>query len=326
MGIGGYKPFPAEFTDNKKYGDCKGLSFYTYSILKLLGIKSYVALVNAEFNNEPVDPAFPCNQFNHVILCIPQPKDTIWLECTSKTNDFGILGAFTENRNALLITDDGGILVATPKSTSSENKSDVITKVVLKDDGSGTTSTLLRSTGDFKEIMNSIIDEKKDDQKESIVFYMGFKQPDEFIITKEDEPGSITAIDLAIEKIPEFIAGNKMFLSPRIYKIWTTKLPKSVNRKQDYYFQCPFEKTDTAVYILPAGYKQNAFPQAKEIKCDFGSYSTKYWYDTERNAIFSIASFVLIQNKIPAGKYASVKKFFDEILLDDTQKIVIKKD
>ncbi len=68
LGIGGYKPFPASFTDQKKYGDCKGLSFYMHAVLKSIGIKSYVALINAEYNREPVDPLFPCNQFNHMIL------------------------------------------------------------------------------------------------------------------------------------------------------------------------------------------------------------------------------------------------------------------
>ena len=66
--------------------------------LKAVGIKSYIALINAKYNSEPVDPSFPENGFDHVILCIPQPKDSIWLECTSNTTDFGVLGSFTENR------------------------------------------------------------------------------------------------------------------------------------------------------------------------------------------------------------------------------------
>jgi transglutaminase-like putative cysteine protease len=45
LGIGGYKPLPAEFTDKKKYGDCKGLSNYMQAVLAVVGIKSYQALV-----------------------------------------------------------------------------------------------------------------------------------------------------------------------------------------------------------------------------------------------------------------------------------------
>ena len=226
LGIGGVKPFPAKFTDEKKYGDCKGLSFYMFAILKSLGVKSHIALINSRYNSEAIDPDFPMDRFNHVILCVPQKNDSIWLECTSKTTDFNILGSFTENKNALLITENGGVLVPTPRSQSSENVSSAMTYIDLLEDGSGKSSTRLYSKGEYKEVINSILTEKKDDQKDLLVNYLGFKQPDEFKISDSSlSSGCNTEIQLAIEKIPQFIAGNKMFLSPRIYGFWKSKLP-----------------------------------------------------------------------------------------------------
>ncbi len=328
LGIGGYKPFPASFTDQKKYGDCKGLSFYTHAVLNALGIKSYVALINAEYNKEPVDPNFPCNQFNHMILCIPQKKDSIWLECTSNTNDFAVLGNFTENRNALLITENGGVLVPTPKSKSSDNVFNAMTRIKLEGDGSGKTETVLNTSGEYKQDMvNYLFNEKKDDQKYVIVNYYGFKQPDEFNVEKIEEGNKfVTNLNMSIEKIPEFVAGSKMFLTPRMYKIWSMKLPKSENRRLDYYFECPFEKTDTTVFKLPEGYTADALPVEKNIKCEYGSYDSKYWYSATDKSVYSTAKLVLTQHKIPAAKYAGVKTFFDDVLKEDAQRIVIKKE
>ncbi|RYE36630.1 MAG: DUF3857 domain-containing protein, partial [Sphingobacteriales bacterium] len=45
LGIGGLKPFPASFVDVKKYGDCKALSNYMYTLLKSVGIQSHYAIV-----------------------------------------------------------------------------------------------------------------------------------------------------------------------------------------------------------------------------------------------------------------------------------------
>jgi hypothetical protein len=115
LGIGGLKPFPAEFVDQKKYGDCKALSNYMVAMLKAVNIPAYYAKVRSGANEEPCNVAFPFDMSNHIIVCVPFKGDTTWLECTSSTQQFGKLGSFTENRNALLITEDGGKLVNTAK-------------------------------------------------------------------------------------------------------------------------------------------------------------------------------------------------------------------
>jgi transglutaminase-like putative cysteine protease len=326
LGIGGFRPFSAEFTDNKKYGDCKALSNYMRAALKAVGIESHPAWINAQYNGLPVDPSFPRDNFNHVILCVPQPKDSIWLECTSSTAEFGVLGSSTENRNALLLTDEGGILVPTPVSKPEQNCFNVNTIIQLKEDASGTTETMFKTNGRYRQIMEHFLTENKDDQKEYFVRGLGFKQPDEFEFKKKEAEGMhTTTLVMALEKVPEFVAGNKMFISPRLYKLSASKLPKAENRKLDYYFYNPFEQNDTTVIQLPAGYTMDALPTNKELSCAYATYSTKYWFNEEQKAIYSSAKLVLKQQKIPAASYAEVKKFFDEILLDDSQRIVVKK-
>jgi hypothetical protein len=326
LGIGGVKPFPAKFTDEKKYGDCKGLSLYMLAALKAVGVKSHCALINSNYNAEPVSPEFPCDLFNHVILCVPQQKDSLWLECTSPTNEFAVLGTFTENRNALLLTENGGMLVATPKSKSSDNIMTTATTVKLAEDGSGTTTTKVSSRGDYRDIMNAVLTAKKDDQKQLLVRYLGFKQPDEFAIIKKGQQETLDVdIDLSIEKIPQFSAGSKMFLNPRVNDIWKSVLPKADDRKQDYFFKYPFIKTDTTIYDLPQGYVAESLPPASSLGCDFGTYVTTYTYVKEKNQVVSVARLELLQNRITAAKYAEVKKFFDSVMGEDTHKVVIKK-
>ncbi|NII28504.1 DUF3857 and transglutaminase domain-containing protein [Pseudoflavitalea sp. X16] len=326
LGIGGWKSLPATFTDQKKYGDCKGLTNYMHAALKAVGVRSHRALINSQYDMAPVDPNFPMARFNHVILCVPQPKDTIWLECTNKVIDFGMLGSSTENRNALLITEEGGVLVPTPKSVATANKFDVLTTIVIQPDGSGKVVSKFNTTGYFKMLIDYVVNEKKDDQKDFIVNYMGYKQPDEFIFARKEDPVNMLAeLEMVIEKVPEFIAGNKMFLSPRQYKLSETKLPKADKRKLDYYFKNPYVKTDTTMIKLPDGFAIEALPQSKEIKCGLASYQTKFWYDEGQKTIFSATSLMLNQLQIPAAEYAAVKKFFDDVALDDAQRIVIKK-
>jgi len=327
LGIGGYKPFPANFTDSKKYGDCKGLSNFMQAALEAVGIKSYQALINRQANGLPLDTDFPRNGFNHVILFVPDKKDSIWLECTSNSLEFGHLDITTENKNALVVTEAGGVLIPTPKSNSKSNTFSALSIISMLDDGSGNMETTFKSTGEYKELMEDIVKEKKDEQKESFVLGFSFKQPDEFEFTKrETEDIHTTVLKMTVEKIPEFTAGSKIFLAPRLYKFWGRKLPKAENRRLDFYFNFPFERTDTTIYKLPEGYKADVLPPAKELKCEYASYSSKHWYDENQKAVYSTVTLALRQQVIPAAKYAEVKKFFDDVIMNDGQRIVVKKE
>ena len=327
LGIGGYKPFEADFVDKKKYGDCKALSNYTQACLNAVGIKSYQALINADYNKEPVDPDFPYNGFNHVIVCVPMDKDSVWLECTSTTVECGVLGNFTENRNALLITEDGGKLVATPRSRATENELSTNERIILNTDGSGTAKVVLRGTGEYKQIFLHYFGEQvKDEQKKYLVNDMGFIQPDEFEIRYDKKNNqNLVEATMSIEKVPDFTAGSKMFLNPRIYKLWSYALPKSENRTQDFYFYHPLIKTDTTTYHLPDGYGIEAMPKTRELKFEYGTYTTSYVFDEKQKTITTTARLVLNEYKIPVEKFLETKKFFNDVLAEYTEKIIIKR-
>lgn len=260
------------------------------------------------------------------ILCVPLEYDTVWLECTSNTSEFGVLGPSTENRNALLLTEDGGKLVPTPGSKPENYRTNIVTTIKLVGVGGGITETIFRANGRQRDAFEHFLTETRDKQKEYFVQNLGFKQPDDFEFKKKEVSGiHTTELRMAIEKIPEFVAGSKMFLSPRIYKFYTARLPRSENRQLDYHFPNPFEKMDTTIFQLPEGFTIDALPEGKELKCAYAQYNTKYWFDEQKKAIYSTARLVLNQHRIPAAEYAEVKKFFDNILLDDGQRIVIRK-
>jgi hypothetical protein len=159
---------------------------------------------------------------------------------------------------------------------------------------------------------------KKEDQKEYIVFRIGFKQPDDFEFARQESGGMYTSGQkMVMEKVPEFTAGNKMFLAPRLYKIWASKLPKADNRKLDFYFPHHFIEVDITIFELPNGAAPDALPKEKSLQYAYGSYKTKYWFNEAEKANYSTATLQLNQHKIPAAQYTAIKQFFDEVMMDD---------
>ena len=97
-----------------------------------------------------------------MILFVPLKEDSVWLECTiSITFYFGSLDISTENKNALLITEKGGVLVSTPASNSHSNIFSAYSKVMLKEDGSGDMETTFHTAGEYREMIDEYFKNQK---------------------------------------------------------------------------------------------------------------------------------------------------------------------
>jgi len=104
--FGGLVPMPAQYVVDNKYGDCKALVNYQKALLESVGIKSYYTVVYAGSPVIESDKGIPFPNFNHIILLVPDGKDSIWLDCTGRTNPFNYLGTFTSGRKAFVINKD----------------------------------------------------------------------------------------------------------------------------------------------------------------------------------------------------------------------------
>ena len=328
LGIGGWRPFPADFVQEKKYGDCKALSNYTQAALDAAGIKSYYAVVNAGANEEPAKEDFPASRFNHIILCIPQPKDSIWLECTSTTSDFGELGDFTENRKALLITENGGVLVNTPASKASGNLFSTNTHIHLNDDGTGKTTASIFGTGEFKQEMVAYTFQQSDDDKRNyLIKGIEWQQPDVIAITNGSRFEKPYRVDVKAEyeQLPSFKAGSKMFLKPRLYPLFDEDIPDNDKRTQNYFFDFPYIKKDTTVFHLPEGFGVEMLPKEKTVSYPFGKYNSQYHWNEASKELTITAVLEITQHEIKAEGYKELMNFRKDVEADMNEKIVVKR-
>lgn len=327
LGIGGLKPFPATFVDDKKYGDCKALVNYMYALLKAADVPSYYAVVKAGANQQAADPAFPYNAFNHIILCVPMKGDTTWLECTSMHQPFGKLGSFTENRNAVLITEDGGKLVNTPRSIMGDNKFDSFVHLELNADGSAKADLKFLSTGEYRSLYTELAGEKLDLQKRYLMSSLKLKQPSVFEFKDAPDANGIkeTDIQLQYDNFCDLLAGNKQFYRPRVFDLWSVTLPEAEKRKFDFYFEHPMQKSCITTIDLPAGFDVESLPTDVNLKFSYGDYKSSYKYDAAKNQVIATTYFNLNNQVIPAAKYVEMQTYMEGIAKAQSKKLVIKR-
>lgn len=164
LGIGGLQPMKASDVGKTGYGDCKALSNFMVSILKYAGIESYYCEIG-NGNLKIRKPDFTSvSQTNHIIVCVPMKKDTIWLENTSQNIPFNYIGSGNSNRKALMIEDEGAKIVNTHMYSYKDNVNRVNSEIEISRDG--------KVSFDIKDIGSGLLAEsyiyKLDESKEDL--------------------------------------------------------------------------------------------------------------------------------------------------------------
>lgn len=329
LGIGGFRPFPASFVDDKKYGDCKALSNYLKSALEAVGVKANIVIIQGGMTPRNVMEDFPANYFNHAILCIPQAQDTIWLECTSTTLPFAELGPFTENRKAMMVTDNGGVLVNTPVSNYKNNTESINTVIEVNEDGGAEVNVLYALKGDGRdELLMRFHDLKEDEKRKFFITDKEWKQPDIFDISTSPDKANpyLVKAKMEYEKIYSFNAGSKLFFEPRLYPIFDEEIPEYEKRVRDYYFSCPYQSTDTTLYKFPVGYTLETMPKNKSVSQPFAQYACNYTWDATAHTLSSVALLQIKERVIKATDYTKLVDFKKQVLASVNEKIVMKKE
>ena len=139
LGIGGWQPAAAATVWQKGMGDCKALANYTKAMLTAVGIPSVYTIIHTDRRH--LHPDFvSMNQFNHVILQVPLPQDTLWLECTNPALPLGFLHDGIAGHDCLLITGDGGRVSRVPAYPEEQNRTVNKADIRLRSDGSADVS------------------------------------------------------------------------------------------------------------------------------------------------------------------------------------------
>jgi hypothetical protein len=120
VGIGGYKPRFASQTFQKKYGDCKDLTFLYLMLLRKAGVEGYPALVDTR-SKKFFHPDFPSpSQFNHCIAYLPAIGGGTWVDTTVKNFRLGEIPSVIQGKSALVAGGPNALLTI-PDDPSTAN-------------------------------------------------------------------------------------------------------------------------------------------------------------------------------------------------------------
>lgn len=347
LGIGGWQPHAAPDIFTHKYGDCKDKATLMSAMLREIGVDSYYVAINVTRGgaNPQAPPAMIW--FNHVILAIRLPDGLsdaslhsiyqdpklgrlLIFDPTDEYTPFGELRGELQNNYGLLVTPDGGELVAIPQMPPQSSGVSRISKVTIDASGnlSGDVHEIRRGDSGLYERMALKSVTKDADKVKHLETLLAHSMAN-FRITKATATNvdqtalpfvydySIVSADYAKN------AGGLLLVRPHLVGTWSSGLLETKEpRKFPVEFDGPEANTEIADITLPPGYVVDDLPPPADAEFSFANYHSKT--EVKGNVLHYTRTMEIKELSVPVSKLEELKKFYRIIASDERNTAVIK--
>jgi hypothetical protein len=263
VGIGGWRPHEAKSVFDSRYGDCKDLTFLWLAMLDQFEIEAYPALIRTR-NHKPLVPDFPKDWFDHVIGCAVVGTDTIWADLTAPGYRAGTLPYQAEDRFALIITEDGGVLCRTPLSLPHNNQ--LIRSLTGTLDSAGDLTFFLRATVAGHKLRlfgrGATVDNDNRKAAEVLGVLPGRLAVDS--MSFNPDAGGLSADIRVSGKITEWAEfTRRRVIFPLTFAGWAAPQPMIDGTNGSLAMQRPYpcHEIDSLLIVLPPGYTREFVPE-----------------------------------------------------------------
>ena len=328
IGIGGWKPFKASEVDRLGYGDCKGLTNYTLALLQAVGIKSNYTVLYAGDSQRNLESDFAAMQGDHAILNIPQENsEDIWLECTNQKLPFGFIGNFTDDRDVLVVTPEGGKIKHTKKYSTNENTQLIKGKYSVTNEGNINVQATINSAGiqyDNKYWLETETPRDLDTHyKKRWNYVNGIYIENMHINNNKITNQFIEDVSFQATSYTKK-AGNRMLLTVNALNRNTEVPDRYRDRKHPLKIERGFKNVDEVEIKLPSDYSIESSPQNVFIENKFGYYKAELQPKADNTLIYK-REFVINDGDFPKEDYDAFREFYKNVSTQDNSKITLIK-
>ena len=326
IGIGGWKPMLASDVDKLSYGDCKALTNYTKTLLDAVGVPSYYTVVYGDRMKWDIMEDFSSLQGNHVILGIPDNDEITWLECTSQDTPYGYIGKFTNDRDVLIITPEGGKIAHTKVYETEENIQEGIANVKVDANGNVTATFKRISKGLQYDDKYMLPKEKQEDidqyYKKKWNYINGFSLTDIKLDNNRQEVIFTEELTLNIPNYANPVSNDYLFCA-NIFNQNQYIPPGIDTRKQNLYIGNGYVDIDTVTVEVPENFDIDGLPDETILETKFGKYQINFNINSDNNLVYT-RKMVLNKGEYPPSEYENFRDFLRSIARLDKTKILLK--
>ena len=344
VGIGDFRPHSATEVFTHQYGDCKDKATLLSTMLHEVGIDSYYVLINT--NRGEVNPDFPSMRFDHVILAIRIPervKDAsfygivdhpklgrlLFFDPTNSYVPLGSLPSYLQDNIGLVITPDGGTIVALPLLPPATNRLLRTAKLSLTSSGNLNGEVQeVRWGGPAVQSREQFLTVAPADRQKILEKFLGNTLTN-FSLTGASL-GNLEKYDQTLTVDYKFAvdgyaktAGNLLILRPGVVGTKGSNLLSGKPRKYPIEFQEATRQDDVFDIDLPAGYVVDELPKPVLAECAYGTYKSEVL--VADNVLHYKRTYEIRDVTVPTQKLDEVRDFFHQIAADEKSSAVLRR-
>ena len=329
FGAGAYEPHSASDVFKNRYGDCKDQATLLVTMLRCAGVKAWPVLVPTGFKGTTSARLPSPGVFNHAIAVAEIDGKKVWLDSTAEVCPFGEVPPPDRGCEVLVIKDGVGEWAKIPEYAPEENKTTQTSSITLDPTGgiSASVSYVASGSGDlsargtYKYAKPNRVKESFEATVSEITAGATLKNYSVGDPMRRDEPLRVTY---------DFEAGGwadrtRKFLifRPSLYQDALSGTPFS---KSDRTYDISFGGRSMSVaeteITLPDGFTVEEIPQNVTLNSDFATFDRTYTLDGGKLKV--VETLTRRDAKIPASRYAEVKKFYEGAIQAQKAQVVLR--
>ncbi len=325
LGIGGLQPIAAADVCRAGFGDCKGLSNYARAMLAELGIDSRYTVISTD-NARLLGDFASANQMNHVILQVPLPKDTLWLECTNAELPFGYVHSNIAGHDALLINPDGGKMCRLPSYPDTLNTQVNNARVVLSATGEARIENRETSRLFQYEAESGITRLEPARQKDRMRSGINLAQAEVSNIKVSEQKTAHPQVDISYTISSNQYGnktGNRLFVPLNVFRKGFA-IADNKQRTQPIHISYGYLDTDTIRLQLPEGYLIESLPRTQNLEGKFGTFQTSI--DVNGREVCIVQRILMRRGVYPKEAYTEFADFRKQVAGQYDAKIILRKE
>jgi hypothetical protein len=327
---GGYTPHRADETLAHNYGDCKDKATLMRSLLKAIGIDSYLVTISADDRGYVRQEWASPTQFNHAIIAV-RVSDAVSLptvladtplgrllifDPTDSITPVGDLPQEEQGSHALVIAGSRGALLTMPSLPAAARRIESSVEATVDVSGRMDARIERQYFGQSATPLRGVQTYLGNDELKKL-FEKGFARrvgaTTVRTVATEAHPQEnrlSVSVDLGAERFAQNMQGRLYVLRPGVlssggdYRLPSKPRTAPVKLELD-------ARRDTIRIKIPAGFKVDELPPSMKVESPYGTLQADW--AVENGIVVMHQDLQLREKVVNASEYADVRKFFDEL-------------